>query len=1030
MNLTALAVKNQVFTFFAYTLISVAGIAAFFSLGQLEDPEFTVKTAVIVTPYSGASPEEVEQEVTDRIELAIQELPQLDYVESFSQPGLSIISLDIKQEYWADRLPQVWDELRRKIRDIEPNFPPGVGTPVISDDFGDVFGFQLAVTGDGFSYAELEQYAKDIKKELSLINGVARIDLWGVQDKVVYVDVSQTQLSQLGITAENIAATLNLQNMVVDGGSVDVQNERLRITPTGAFNTPQDIANLSIRPSLRDTLVNLMPGDSIADSTDLIRIKDIAQVSSGYFEPPRWLMRYNGEPALAISIAPNTGTNIVKVGQALDARLDELVQQLPVGIEVNRYHWQSGIVYEAVNSFLISFLQAVLIVLVVLSLAMGWRMGVIIGSSLIATILFSFILMSIFDIDLQRMSLGALIIALGMMVDNAIVVADGFSVRLKQGVERSKAAIESAFQPSIPLLGATVIAVMTFYPIFASTADAGEYCRTLFSVVAIALLASWLVAMTLTPLQCMAMLPSEDGTGGEAYDSKFFIGFKRILTGAIRFRWMTLMGSTALLIASIISFGQVTQLFFPDSSMTKFMIDYWAPQGTRIEDVATDLRLAEQKLLEDERVESVTTFIGQGPPRFYLPVDPEGPNASFAQLIVNVHDRNDIDDLLNKLSTWFSNTFPQSLSPLRKYGVGPSNTWKFEARFSGPATADPAVLRELGNQAVAILQDSPLASTPRTDWRQRTRRIEPLYNQERARWAVVTRDDIAKATKTAFDGNVVGLYREGEDLMPIMLRYVEEERRNIGGIETLQVQPSLATNTVPLLQVVDGVATEWEDPIVGRRDRRRTLTVQANPVFGTTLPTLRESVLEAFDEIKLPLGYSLEWGGEFEDTVDAQLSLVPGVVPSFAIILLIIVALFNALRPPLVILLTIPFAMIGITAGLLTFDTPFGFVALLGAMSLAGMMIKNSIVLLDQINLNLADGMKRYRAVIEAAVSRLRPVLLAAATTVLGVIPLLQDVFWIGLSVTVMAGLTFGTILTMIMVPVLYSILYRLKEEG
>ena len=1029
MNLTALAVKNSVFTYFAYSLLSIAGIAAFFNLGQLEDPEFTVKTAVIVTQYPGASAEEVELEVTDRIELAIQEMHQLDFVESLSRAGLSIISLDIKQEYWADRLPQVWDELRRKINDVEPSFPPGVGTPDISDDFGDVYGFQLAVTGDGFSYAELEKYAKELKKELSLVKGVARVDFWGVQDKVVYVDISQSQLSQLGITNEAMTLLLNQQNMVVDAGSVDVQNKRLRIAPTGAFTSAADIGELSIRATLRDSMGNLLPDDGVNDLSELIRIKDIAQVRRGYFDPPRWKMRYNGEPALDISITTVSGANIVKIGQALDARLEELIHQLPVGIEIHRYHWQSDIVDEAVNNFLISFLQAVLIVLVVLALAMGWRMGVIIGIALVATILISFSLMAVLGIDLQRMSLGALIIALGMMVDNAIVVADGIAVRLQQGMERNKAAIEAAFQPSWPLLGATVVAVMAFYPIFASTADAGEYCRTLFSVVAIALLTSWLVSMTLTPLQCMAMLPAAKGEGGESYDGKFFQIFKRLLTGAIRLRWLTMGIMIALLISAVVGFGQVTQLFFPDSSMTKFMVDYWAPEGTRIQDVAAELRQAERKLLADERIESVTTFIGQGPPRFYLPVEPESPYASYAQLIVNVHELGEIDGLVAEFNEWFEESYPQALVAFRKYGVGPSNTWKFEVRFSGPAVADPAVLRSLADQGVAILQDNPLSSSPRTDWRQRTLRVEPEYNQERARWSAVTRDDIAKTTKLAFDGYTIGLYRENDDLMPIVARYVEAERQNVGGLETLQVRPTLSYKSLPLLQVVDAVSTHWEDPLIGRRDRRRTIKVQANPVLGATLPSLRESVLEAFAAIELPPGYTLEWGGEYEDTVDAQASLMPGLTPTLALILLIIVALFNALRPPLVIVLTIPFAMIGVTAGLLVTNTPFGFVALLGAMSLAGMMIKNSIVLLDQVNLNIVAGQTRYQAIMDAAISRLRPVALAAATTVLGVIPLLQDVFWIGLSVTVMVGLTFGTLLTMVVVPVLYAILYQIEPE-
>jgi len=1036
MNLTALAIEKRVVTYFIMGLLVAAGIGAFLSLGQLEDPEFTVKTAVITTLYPGASPEEVELEVTDRIALAIQEMVQVKYIESSSRAGMSLISVELKAEYWSDRLPQVWDELRRKIRNIEHMLPPGAGRPDISDDFGDVFGFQLAVVGDGFSYADLEKYAKDIKKELSLVENVARVDLWGIQDKMIYVSVSQSQLAQLGLTDSSIRATLSQQNMVVDAGSVDLQRKRLRIAPTGEFKSPEDIANLQVRASLGDEMANLAgAADKPVEpgrTTELIQIRDIGTVARGYREPPSTLMRYNGQPSVGISITTASGINTVKVGQGIDKRLDELIPRLPVGIEVHRIHWQSDIVDDAVKGFLINFGEAVAIVLIVLTIAMGWRMGLIIGSSLILTILGSFILMAVFAIDLQRMSLGALVIALGMMVDNSIVVADGIVARIQNGMDRKKAAIEAAFQPSTPLLGATVIAVMAFYPIFASLEGAGEYCRTLFTVVAISLLTSWLISMTVTPLQYIDMLPEpEKGkSGADPYGGKFYKQFRRGLEGAIRMRFLTIGVMTALLIISLMGFGKIDQMFFPDSSMTKFMIDYWAPEGTRIQTVADDLKNVEKKLLADERVDSVATFMGAGPPRFYLPVDPESPYQSYAQLIVNVHDFRKIADMLNELDAWFRQENPQALVPIRQYGVGPSNTWKFELRISGPSTTDPGVLRSLAAQATAILDKNPLAAIVRTNWRQRVQKVVPEYNQERARWAVVTREDVANTTKRNYDGIDIGLYREGDDLIPIVLRHVDEERHSVNNMEVLQVTPKASTYTIPLSQVTDGIVTHWEDPLIWRRDRRRTITVEANPIFGVTLPTLRTSVLKEIEAIELPPGYTMEWGGEYEDTMDSQASLIPGMIPTGAIVLLIIVALFNALRPPLVIIFTIPFAAIGIVAGLLLTGTPFGFLALLGAMSLVGMMIKNSIVLLDQINIELEAGKTRYQAVVNSAISRLRPVVLAAATTVLGVIPLLQDVFWIGMAVTVMAGLTFGTMLTMVIVPVLYCILFRIESPG
>ena len=1030
MSLAATAVHKKTVTYFGAFLIFVAGIASFFSLGQLEDPDFTVKTALISTNYPGASPEEVELEVTDRIELALQKLSQVKYLTSFSRAGQSLIWVELIPKYTTAQIPQIWDEMRRKITDVQGSLPPGASVPAVNDEFGDVFGHMLAIIGDGFSYAELERYAKDIRKELSVIEGVAKVDLWGVQKKVIYLDVSEAQMSQLGMSVETLERALRNQNLVVDAGNLDLQNRRLRISPTGAFQSAEDISELAIRPSLLDELSS---GAKVTSgrSSELIRIRDIGTISQGYQEPSDALMRFNGKPAITMAISNIPGVNVVDMGGRIRARLHELQALLPVGIEVQPIHVQSAVVAEAVNGFLISFAQALAIVLIVLTIGMGWRLSLIIGFALTVTILGSFLLMAIFSIDLQRMSLGALIIALGMMVDNAIVVADGFSVRLQQGMDRTKAAIESAELPSIPLLGATIVAVMAFYPIVASDESAGEYCASLFSVVAISLLVSWLVSVTLTPVQCMDLLPDpEEGAGGDPYGSAFFRGFRRIVETAIRGRWLTIGAAVALLVFSAMNFGNVKQLFFPDSSMTKFMINYWAPEGARIEDTSEQLRALERKLLDDPRVEAVSSFIGSGPPRFYLPVEPEKSYSAYGLLLVNVKDYREIDGLIEELEPWLETTYPEALVPMQKFGVGPADVWKFEARISGPAVADPDVLRRLSVQVTDILATSPMAGLYQTDWRQRVQKVVPVYNDERGRWAGVSREDIAGATKRAFDGRTVGLYREQDDLIPIVIRQVEAERRNVGGLDVIQVQPGASTHTVPLAQVTDSVQTRWEDPLIWRRDRRRTITVQANPVLGATLTDLRNTVVEEIEQIELPPGYTLEWGGEYESSTDAQTSLLPGMIPAAIIMAFIVVALFNAMRPPLVILFTIPFAMIGVIWGLLGTGAPFGFVALLAAMSLVGMMIKNAVVLLDQADLNLEEGMDRYEAIIGAALSRVRPVVLAAATTVLGVIPLLQDVFWIGLAITLMAGLTFGTILTMVLVPVLYSTLYRIKSPA
>jgi len=1030
VSIVSFALKNKALIYFAVFLMAMAGITSYFSLGQLEDPEFTVKVAVIATAYPGASPAEVELEVTDRIETALQDMKQLDYLKSFSRSGLSLIEVNIKQEFWADQLPQVWDEMRRKIRDIETTLPPGAGRPVISDDFGDVFGLLLAITGDGYSYAELEKYAKDLRTELSLVQGVARVQLWGVQDPVVYLNVSETQLANLGLSEQSIENTLQRQNVVVDAGKVDVQNKRLRIAPTGEFRSPADIADLVLRPSITDRLQANVTQTQSGDGDELIRIRDIGTVSRGYGDPPRTLMRFNGQRAIAIAVTNVSGANVVAVGRAVERRLAELVRNLPAGVEVHQVHWQSNYISEAVKDFFTKLYQAVLLVLVVVTVVLGWRIAVMIGSALVLTILGTFVVMAAWGIDLQRMSLGALIVVLGEIVDNSIVVAEGTAMRLKKGMERGQAVLEGAALSAWPLLGATVVAIMAFYPIFASTANAGEYCRTLFIVVAISLLLSWLLAMTLTPLQCADMLPApkDGGAAGDLYAGGLYRYYRAFLELAVRYRWLTIASMVGLLVVAVFGFGKVERLFFPDSSMPKFMIDYWAPEGTRIQQVSADLKHLEQKLLSDKRVESVNTFIGAGPPRFYLPVSPELPNPSYAQIIVNMHSFRDVDGLIADLKPWINENMREALVPIRKYGVGPSNTWSFEARFSGPALADPGVLRSLADQGTAILHASPFAGLVQTDWRQRVPKVELEYGFERARWAGVTRGDIAKATKRSFDGRVVGTYREGDDLIPIVLRNVEAERTNITGMDVLQVQPGFSSQSVPLSQVTGQLQTEWEDPLIWRRDRRRTITVQANPISGVTLPTLRQSVLADFEKIKLPPGYRLEWGGEYEDTVQAQESLLPGIIPMAAVMLLTIVALFNALGPLFTILLALPFAAIGPSLGLLATGVPFGFLALLGAMGVAGMMVKNSIVLLEEVHHNLAHGKSPYDSLIDGAVSRMTPVLLAAGMTVVGVLPLLKDVFWVGLAATLMSGLAFGATVTLVMVPVIYATLSRIKR--
>jgi multidrug efflux pump subunit AcrB len=1032
VSIAQAAVERKTVTWFTTIVLLVAGTISYVKLGQLEDPEFTVKSASITTTYPGASAEEVELEVTDRLEIAIQTMPQLKYVKSISRPGVSIIQLEIRPSYQSAQLPQIWDELRKKIRDVAPQLPPGAGEPSVGDDFGDVYGFLLAVTrDDGFTEAELEGYVDAMKKELSLVPGVAKVQLWGVQRQCIYIDVASTQLTQLGLTMEQLQNTLAQQNLVVDSGGVDLPTDRLRIEQTGAFASPDDIGDLAI------TGTNITPSQltegawKSSGADEIIRIRDIGQVRRGYLEPPTALMRFNGRPAIGLAIANAPKVNIVELGRTIDERLADLLAILPVGIEYHRVSWQSDLVAESIRQFMVSLAQAVAIVLVVLWIAMGFSTAVVVGlCGLVFVILDSFVVMRLWGIDLQRMSLGALIIAMGMMVDNAIVVADGILVRIQQGMDRTKAAIEAATVPSMPLLGATIIAVMAFYPIYASDESAGEYCASLFQVVAVALMLSWVLSVTITPLMSIWLLPAprQSTNAADQYNQGFYVPFRRMLAAAIRFRWFVVLILVGMLAVALWGFRSVDRTFFPDSARLQVMIDYWAPQGTRIETVSEDLRPIEARLMGDEKVAAVSTFIGQGPPRFYLPVEPEKPYSSYAQLIVNVKDLDGLNELIPEIDAWAAENVPEAITIVRRYGLGPSKTWTVEGRISGPAVADPQELRQVADQFSNIIKASEHCKVWQSDWREPVMKVVADYNQERARWSGVSRDNIARATKRSTDGFPVGQYREQDKLLPILLRSTPDERAQFAGaIPSLQVHPSLSSETVPLSQVTSKIEVEWDVPIVWRRDRRRTVTVQARTADRVPASLLMDDVRPQLEAIELPPGYTFEWGGEYESARDSQQSLIPGVVPAVVIVAITVVALFNAYRPPLIIMLVIPFAMIGVTVGLLATGQPFGFLALLGVMSLAGMMIKNAIVLLDQIDIEKAAGKNDYDAVMEAAASRLRPVALAAATTVLGVIPLLKDVFWVAMAVTIMFGLAFGTVLTMILLPVLYACFYRLS---
>lgn len=1000
-------------------LLLIGGSVSYFDLGQLEDPEFTLKKAMVITMYPGASPQQVEEEVTFPIENAIQQLPYVDYVTSISSNGKSQISVEMKSNYRKEQLRQIWDEMRRKINDLSPSLPSGVYPSTILDDFADVYGVMYSVTGDGYSYDELKDYVDFLKRELVLVKGVSKVTVAGQQQAQVMVEVSTRKLAQLGIAPSHIFQLLQSQNTVSNAGKIRVGDESIRLHPTGEFKDVKELETLLISKS---------------GANELIYLGDVAKVYREYAEVPNNIIRYNSQQALLIGVSFMSGVNVVDVGKNIDEHLASLEYQRPHGIHINSVYNQPQEVQKSVDGFIISLLEAIAIVIVVLLLFMGLKSGILIGGILLLTVLGTFIFMKLFAIDLQRISLGALIIALGMLVDNAIVVTEGILINLKRGQTKLKAAVNIVEQTKWPLLGATVIAVTAFAPIGLSSDASGEFAGSLFWVLFISLLLSWITAITLTPFFANLMFKenefkNEEGQEDEdPYKGFIFNGYKAILDLALHFRKTTLILMVVLLCTAVVGFGSVKQSFFPASNTPMFYVDYWQEQGSDIRSTLEGVKKLEEFLQKEDLVEEVTSTTGQGAPRFMLTYAPEKSYPAYGQLIIRVADREAVATVMQTVRDYSSNHALSAQLKIKPMEIGPSTDAKIEARFSGP---DPVVLRQLAAKAEELIGEDEGAYNIRDDWRARTKMIRPQFNEQKARRLGISKSDLDNVLLTSLSGKQVGVYRDGTQLLPIIARSPANERLNVESVHDLQIYSPVLGVFIPVTQVVDEFDVQWEDSLIMRRDRKRTITVMADHnVLGDETPAkLFARIRGPIENMELPRGYQLEWGGEFESSSKAQKAIFGSLPLGYLAMFAVTVLLFNSLKQPLVIWATVPLAIIGVSAGLLAMNAPFSFMGLLGLLSLSGMLIKNGIVLVDQINLELREGKSPYEAVFDSGVSRVRPVAMAAITTILGMIPLLFDVFFQSMAVTIMFGLGFATILTLIVVPVLYTVIFRIDYE-
>jgi multidrug efflux pump subunit AcrB len=1028
MNPGVLSVRNSRVVFVAMLFVLVGGIVAYRQMGRLEDPEFTIKEALIITPYPGASAEEVAQEVTNPIENACQQLGQLKRVESESSRGRSVVSAIIQDRFHKDAISQVWDELRRKIADVQSRLPPAVrGTSMVIDDFGDVYGIFLAVTGEGYSQAELRRYADFLRRELLLLPNIKKVELFGEQQEVVFLEISRQRLAQLGINEEQIYSKLQQRNIAADGGRVRVGDQHVALDPHGAFRSAEDMLELVIG----------------SDRTGRqLFLRDVATLERGDRDPPRRLLRYDGKPAIGLGISTAPGGNVVTMGEGVRRKLAELQGYQPVGIEIGEINFQPEAVSAATSEFMFNLGKAVTIVFVVLLLTMGRKTGLIIGIVLFLTIMATFLVMYMKgDLLMERISLGALIIALCMLTDNAIIVIEGIKVGIERGEDKLEVVREVVAQNQWPLFGATAIGVIAFAAIGLSEDRTGEYCNSLFWVILISLSLSWVSSITVTPLLSFLMFKPRTSAGAGAnsdpYSGGLFRIYRSLLVLALRFRWAVVLLSIGAFALALYGFTKVNQSFFPPATRPQFMVDVFLPSATHVRETEAFADTVQRHIQVQPGVAHVTSFIGGGGLRFLLVYSPENENQAYVQFLVDVDDWRQIDGLLADAQKYLDENYPNANAVAKKFLLGPGAGGRIQARFRGP---DPAKLRELADQAKRVLEDDGGAVGVRSDWREREKVIRPDLLELQARRNGITRVEVARALESSFEGRVVGFYREPGSagagvypletrLLPIIVRPPLAERDDVHALIGSQIWSPVAGRMIPLNQVTTGAEVVWEDPVVMRRDRFPTLTVHADPRSG--LPSQLFNRLRArIEQIALPTGYTLEWGGEYEDSRDARAALARPLPYVLAVMVFIVVCLFNSIRTTLLIWLIIPLAIIGVTTGLLLTGKPFGFMALLGVLSLGGELIKNQIVVLSKIRIEAAKGKAPYQAILDGGVAKSRPVSMVVFTTVLGMIPLLTDPFFGAMAVCIMFGLSFAAVLSLIVTPVLYAIFFGIHEAA
>ena len=1012
MNLPVYSLENKKIIYFFLAIMLIGGIYSFFKLPKKEDSPFVIKQAVLVTQYPGATPQEVEKLITEPIEREIQSMSDVFQIKSESYFGMSKISIELQHTLAPDYMPVKWDELRRKVANIQPRLPSGASAINVSDDFGDVFGIYYALTADeGFTYDDMRDWAQKIKTELTPIQGVQKVYLFAEQTQVVNVRISVPKLANLGIDPNSIQQVLQTQNLLVNTGEIMTGTYQLRVRAEGTYKSIEDI---------RDQLIVTKGGGEV-------RLGDIATIERGYMDPPSNLMRVDGKRAIGIGVATGAKDDVVAVGDAVAEHLKEMEQLFPIGMELKTIYPENQIANEANNGFILNLIESLLIVIVIIFLVMGSRAGMLVGSSLLFSVGGTLLIMLIWGVGLNRTSLAAFIIAMGMLVDNAIVVTDNAQVGIKRGLSRYQALVDGATKPQWALLGATFIAVCSFLPMYLAPASVAEIVKPLFIVLGVSLGLSWILALTqTTTFGNFILKEAKPGESKDPYDTKLYHKFENVLGRLIKRRYLTLTSVVATLFLSLFIMSIMPQSFFPIMNKPYFRADLIFPEGYGIDDVERNVIKIEEYLKNNDKIKSYSFTLGGSPVRYYLASSSIGPKPNFANVLIETKDAKDAQSEENKFYEYMVANYPDILTRSALFALSPVPDAAIEIGFVGD---NIDTLVALTQRAQEIARKNDMVMEVRNSWGNKVPVWKPLYSQEKGLRLGITRQQMAYSLRSATNGVPLGEYREGDVFMPILLKDADRDSMNLNDIKTLPVY-SAKGRSVKVEQVIDDFSLDYEYSVVKRYNRQRYMMMQCEPKRGAnTMAAFSQLWQDIQQEVQVPEGYKLQYFGEQSEQDKGNKAIAANIPLMFGLIYLTLLFLFpKYYRKPVLIMCMLPLIFIGVVLGLLVFGKSLDFFAMLGLLGLIGMNIKNAIVLVDEIGLQLDSGLAPVNAVIEATKTRIVPVTMASGTTILGMLPLLGDAMFAGMAATIMGGLFVSTILTIFVLPVTYCIFFKIKS--